>query len=222
MSEDSSSGAPAPPKRTSQLLDEFARGLNQPYVTVGEIMAAFGERGLGLLLAIFSLPNVIPTAVPGATILFGLPSFVFAIQLALGKKNFILPGILARRRIETKVFQTSAKSMVAALRWFERLLKPRFTWLTTPHAERFIGGFCIVLAIGAAAPIPFGHSLPALSLVIIGLGIVEADGLAILLGLLLGLLGFIVAGLVISGLARSVHYLRHNHSFQLLVHLLKH
>jgi hypothetical protein len=111
--------------------------------------------------------------------------------------------------------------MVVALRWVERLLKPRLLALTTPYAERFIGGFCIVLAIGAAAPIPFGHNLPALSLALIGLGLVESDGLAILAGTALGLLGFIVAGLVLSGLARSVSLLRHNHGFQYLVHLLR-
>jgi hypothetical protein len=111
--------------------------------------------------------------------------------------------------------------MVKALRWFERLLKPRLAFMSTPSAERFVGGFCIVLAIGAAAPIPFGHNLPALSLALIGLGLVEFDGLAILAGMLLGLIGFVVAGLVLSGLARSVQYLRHNHSFQYLVHLLK-
>jgi hypothetical protein len=213
---------PAPAaKRTSQLLDDFARGLKSPYVTVEEIVGAFGDRGLGLLLAIFSLPNVIPTAVPGATIIFGIPSFLFAIQLAFGKKSLLLPGFIARRRIETTAFQKTAQSVVAALRRFERLLKPRLGFLTTPYAERFIGGFCIVLAIGAAAPIPFGHSLPALSLAIIGLGLVEADGLAILLGLALGLIGFVVAGLVISGFAHSVRYLRHNHTFQYLVDLLK-
>lgn len=219
MSETNSSG-PAP-KRTSELLDEFARGLTKPEVTVGEIVSALGERGLGLLLAIFSLPNVIPTTIPGATILFGLPSFVFSIQLALGVKRLILPGFIARRRIEREAFQRTMRRMVVALRWFERLLKPRLLALTTPYAERFIGGFCIILAIGAAAPIPFGHNLPALSLALIGLGLVESDGLAILAGTVLGLLGFIVAGLVLSGLARSVSLLRHNHTFQYLVHLLK-
>ncbi len=213
--------AQPPQKRTSQLLDEFARGLNKPYVTVGEIVDAFGDRGLGLLLAIFSLPNVIPTAVPGATIVFGVPSFVFSLELALGKKRLILPAFVARRRVDTKAFRKSARRVVAALRLVERLLKPRLALLTTAHAERFIGGFCIVLAIGAAAPIPFGHSLPALSLAVIGIGLVEADGLAILVGLILGLVGFMVAGLVISGLAHSVHYLRHNETFQYLVQLLK-
>jgi hypothetical protein len=202
-------------------LDEFARGITASHVTVADIVAALGERGLGLLIAVFALPNVIPTSVPGATILFGLPSFVFSIQLALGVKRLILPGFIARRRIETKVFQATARRMVKVLHWFEALLQPRFAWISGPYGERFIGGFCIVLAIGAAAPIPFGHILPALALAVIGLGLVESDGVAILLGLLIGLLGFIVAGLVLSGLARSVHYLRHNHAFQLLVHLLK-
>lgn len=209
----------AAPERTSELVETFARDLSGHYVTVGDITRALGDRGLGLLLAVFSLPNVIPTAIPGATILFGIPSFVFAIELASGKKRLILPGFVARRRVETKAFRATAARMVVALRWFERLLRPRMALLTSPYAERLVGGFCIVLAIGAAAPIPFGHSLPALSLAIIGLGLVEADGLAILLGLLIGFAGFVVAGLVISGLAHSVHYLRHNDVFQYLVQL---
>ncbi|MGQ0742394.1 MAG: exopolysaccharide biosynthesis protein [Alphaproteobacteria bacterium] len=199
--------APAPPaKRTSQLLEEFAQAQGSSHVTVGEIVGAFGDRGLGFLLALFSLPNVIPNAIPGATIIFGIPSFIFALELALARKRIVLPGTLLRRRVDAASFRRTSARMAAVLRWFERLLKPRLMALTTSYAERFIGGFCIVLAIAAAAPIPFGHSLPALSLVVIGLGLIEADGLAILFGLALGLTGFVVAGLVISGLAYGVSF----------------
>src|SRR5262249_5847618 len=147
--------------------------------------------------------------------------FFFAIQLALGNKGLPLPGLIARRRVETKAFQATARGMVKALSWFERLLKPRLIGMTTPYAERFIGGFCTISSLGWAAAVPFVHNLPALSLAIIGLGLVESDGLAIVVGLTLGVIGFIVAGLVLSGLAHSVHYLRHNHSFQWLVHFLR-
>ncbi len=53
-----------PPIRTSELLRRFARDLPADRVTLGEIIAGLGDRGLGVLIAVFALPNILPSAVP--------------------------------------------------------------------------------------------------------------------------------------------------------------
>jgi len=56
-------------------------------------------------------------------------------------------------------------------------------------------------------PIPFAHNLPALALVLIGLGLIERDGLAILIGAAIGVVGTVIYGLVLVGVASGLQFL---------------
>ena len=105
----------------------------------------------------------------------------------------------------------SGSRVAGVLSWFERLLEPRFPSVTSVRTERLIGTICIVLALVSTLPIPFGHNLPALGLVLIGLGLIERDGLAIIFGSVIGLIGTLLLGLVIFGLATGLRFIIHAH-----------
>lgn len=197
------------PTRTSELLRAFAHSLDSDRVTLAEIVSGLGDRGLGVLIAIFALPNILPSTVPFGNVATGIPPLVFAVQLMLGVEHLILPGFLARRRVGTHWLKAIAPKVASVLSWFERLLKLRMSWVTTVYAERFIGAIAIILALVSTLPIPFAHNLPALGLVLIGLGLIERDGLAILIGSAIGLLGSIVLGLVLFGLAHGLSFIIH-------------
>ena len=201
----------ARPTRTSELLRQFANSLTAERVTIAEIVAGLGDRGLGVLIAIFALPNILPSTVPFGNVGTGIPPLIFAIQLMLGEDHLILPGFIARRTVGTKTLKMFAPRVAAVLSWFERLLSPRLAWVTTPSAERIIGGIAILLAVVSTLPIPFGHNLPALGLVLIGLGLIERDGLAILLGTACGLIGSTILGLVVFGVAHGLRFIIHAH-----------
>jgi hypothetical protein len=203
------------PTRTSALLREFAHSLNSDRVTLAEIVGGLGDRGLGVLIAIFALPNILPSAVPFGNVPTGIPPLIFAIQLALGLDHLILPGFLARRTVGTKWLRAIAPRVASVLSWFERLLTPRMQWVTDPRAERIVGIIAIVLAMVSTLPIPFGHNLPALGLVLIGLGLIERDGLAILIGAAIGMAGSILLGLVIFGVAHGLSFIIHAHNVHL-------
>ncbi len=200
------------PTRTSELLRAFAHSLTSDRVTLAEIVAGLGDRGLGVLIAIFALPNILPSAVPFGNVPTGLPPLIFAIQLALGVDHLIVPGFLARRTVGTRWLRALAPRVASVLSWFERLLTPRMEWVTDPRAERIIGIIAIVLAMVSTLPIPFGHNLPALGLVLIGLGLIERDGLAILTGAAIGMAGAILLGLVIFGVAHGLSFIIHAHN----------
>jgi len=202
----------AHPTRTSEMLREFAHSLTNDRVTLAEIVSGLGDRGLGVLIAIFALPNILPSAVPFGNVPTGIPPLIFAIQLALGVDHLILPGFLARRTVGTQWLRAIAPRVASVLSWFERLLTPRMEWVTDPRAERIVGIIAIVLAMVSTLPIPFGHNLPALGLVLIGLGLIERDGLAILIGAAIGMAGAILLGLVIFGLAHGLSFIIHAHN----------
>ncbi|HMI97747.1 MAG TPA: exopolysaccharide biosynthesis protein [Micropepsaceae bacterium] len=202
----------AHPTRTSDLLRAFAQSLTSDRVSLAEIVSGLGDRGLGVLIAVFALPNILPSAVPFGNVATGFPPLIFAIQLALGVDHLILPRFLARRTVGTHWLRAIAPRVASVLSWFERLLTPRVEWVTGPRAERIIGIIAIVLAMVSTLPIPFGHNLPALGLVLIGLGLIERDGLAILIGAAIGMAGSILLGLVIFGLAHGLSFIIHAHN----------
>ena len=198
-----------PPVRTSELLRRFARDLPDDRVTLGDVVAGLGDRGLGALIAVFALPNILPSAVPFGNVPTGIPPLIFAVQLMLGSDHLILPDFIARRTIGTRWLKALTPRIASVLSWFEALLRPRMGWVTVPRAERFVGAAAILLAIVSTLPIPFGHNLPALGLVLIGLGLIERDGLAILIGSTIGLIGTVLLGLVVFGVAHGLRFIIH-------------
>jgi hypothetical protein len=69
--------------------------------------------------------------------------------------------------------------------------------------ERVIGLGLLVLTVVLALPIPFGNWLPAFAICIIGLAMVEKDGLAVLAGFAVGAVSLVVAGTVVVGLLHA-------------------
>ena len=197
----------ATPTRTSALLRDFAGAVARERVSIEEIVSALGDRGLGVLIAIFAIPNILPSAVPFGNVVVGIFPLIFAVHLACGFDKLILPAFIAKKSISASTFKTLVPRVAAVLSWFERLLKPRLPGVTGRHVERVVGVLCAVLALITMVPIPFAHNLPAVALVLIGLGLIERDGLAILIGAAIGLIGTVLYGLVLFGLASGLQFL---------------
>jgi hypothetical protein len=195
------------PVRTSQLLRDFVETVEGERASLGDMVAALGDRGLGVLIAILAVPNIFPSTVPFGNVLTGMPVIFLAVHLMLGWPRLVLPDFLARLSIASASLKFLAPRLAALLSRIERLLKPRLLWVSGPMAERIIGVLCLFLSIISALPIPFGHMLPALGLAIIGLGLIEHDGYAILLGAGLGVGGVLLMGLVLFGLAAGLTHL---------------
>ncbi|MHC3127055.1 exopolysaccharide biosynthesis protein exod [Brevundimonas sp. GN22] len=84
-----------------------------------------------------------------------------------------------RRRIAVR---PKTQSPLSLLRAAERLTRPRWPFMTGELADTLIGVACILLAVMMALPVPFGDMLPGLAIAVLSLGIVQRDGVFILLG----------------------------------------
>jgi len=104
----------------------------------------------------------------------------FELRLGLGRKPVryvFAPHV--RRAVRRR---PRGLSVIRMLRGMERLTRPRLSILTGEIADTFTGLVCVVLALMMALPIPFGDMLPGLALVLFALGMMQRDGVAILLG----------------------------------------
>ncbi|HEX3755403.1 MAG TPA: exopolysaccharide biosynthesis protein [Rhizomicrobium sp.] len=195
------------PASTSQMLRDFADTLDGERVSLEEIIGALGDRGLGVLIAVFAAPNILPSTILFGNVVAGLPVIFLAVHLMLGAQHLALPRILAKRTIGAKLLKAFVPRLAAIMARIEKLLRPRLLEVIGPGGEKIIGVLCLLLSIVSSLPIPFGHNLPALGLTLIGLGLIEHDGLAIVLGAAAGIIGVAAVALVLFGLASGLRYL---------------
>lgn len=192
------------PSSFSHILKDLAEDESRERISVADLLLAMKDRAFGALILIFAMPNTIPTP-PGTSAILGIPLVFLSLQMALGQKPW-LPQVIARR----SMLRTDFASMISKIEpWIakaECMLKPRLAPLSSPSMERVIGAFCLILSIILALPIPLGNMLPAVALCIMAFGIIEKDGVWVLLGAVLGIASlFLVAG-VIYAIIKAILY----------------
>jgi hypothetical protein len=182
------------PRRLSQVLRELTLSAEGP-ITVERIRDAIGDRGFAAMLILFAAMNLLPLP-PGSTLVFGIPLMLVSGQMMLGHSRPWLPGMVLRRPIQPARFRDGCDRLLPRLEWLERLVHPRRWPFAGNGADRLIGLATFILAVVVFLPIPLGNWLPACSIALIGLALSERDGLFLAAGMLLGVLSFVVIGLV--------------------------
>ena len=177
----------------SVLLFRLANDTSRERISVGDLLAALGDRAIGALMFFFAAPNILPVP-PGVSTLLGAPLLFLSAQLMLGMRPW-LPEVVTRRSISRDDLATLVRRIVPWLAKAEKLLRPRALVLVRPPVEYFVGLVCLVLAAILMLPIPLGNTLPALAISLLALGVLERDGVWIAIGLLAS----VVAGTVVWG-----------------------
>ena len=190
-------------RRTSVLLREFLATQTEPRVTLGALRDALEDRSFGVLLFIFALPNLVPVSVPLLSAVLGAPLVLLAAQLSYGRHQPWFPDWLARQSFPRQSLVTVVNRTLPALERLEALLRPRLTGLLSWTGERLIGVALLILTVVLTLPIPLGNWLPAFAVAIIGLAIVEKDGIAAIVGLVIGVISLVIAGTVVVGLVKG-------------------
>lgn len=181
-------------RRVSEVLADLA-GDGSGWLRLGDVVAALGDRGYGLMIFILAVPNVLPIYIPGLSAIFGIPLALIALQMMLGLPRPWLPKPLMRRPLRRREFASMTQRLMPWLLRLERLLKPRLPILTSLWAERAIGLFALVLAVMLALPIPFTGIPLGAALALMGIGLLERDGLVLLAGAAAGALAVAYSGL---------------------------
>lgn len=189
----------------SNVMLQLAATANET-VTVRDLVNHFGERAFGALLLIFSIPNALPMP-PGVSLLIGVPLVLITYQIMLGSPTLWLPRTMMDRGVSRATFIAMSLRILPTLRRIELVVRPRFQSLFHPVGDRLLGTAAFVLALASFVPIPFGHLLPALALVAFGFGLIEFDGLAILVGWLMGAFSIGVLALLSHSLIEGANKL---------------
>lgn len=199
-----------PPQPVSDVLDHLLATEQQ--ITVGDVFGRVAGRGFGLLMILLGLPMLIPVLPPGASTVVGPIYVLLALQLAIGFDRPWLPRWLRRRRLSPGTVEGLRRKGVPLVRRLERYSRPRFRVLNNPLMVRAAAVVVLLMGLILLSPAPFLNTLPAIAVMVIGVGLLRDDGLFLLAGTVLGviLVGFFVAavGLIVAGIDLLVQVLK--------------
>ena len=180
----------AAPRRLSTVL----LGLDEQSsdaISLGELVSALHDRSFAPLMVIFAAPNVL-LFIPGSSLITGLPLIVIAWQLVCGRPSVWLPGFLSARSIDHARFSRIVSAVHPWVLRVERLARPRYWPASYLVAEGAAGCAALVMATFMFLPIPFANTLPAISVIMLAMGLGERDGLWLAGGLLLALISTVL------------------------------
>jgi len=165
----------------SQVIEDIGRK-DDPRLYLGELVDAFGERGFGALMLFFGLLNIAIGIIPGTTTILGAPLLLMGLQLATRQDQLWLPRWAMKRWIERRTYRDGVQKVLPRLRRVERLSRPRLPVMTSEVSETLIGVATALLALILILPIWGGNLVPALIISTFGFGLMQRDGLVVLVG----------------------------------------
>ncbi len=192
-------------KSLSTILAEIGDDTARDHIAVSDLIYLLGSRGRAALILIFAFPNVLP-APPGLSGALGLPLLYLSFQMMMGRLPW-LPKFIGERSMPRERFAQLVARLGPWLARAERLLRPRWSFLVGPGAEKGLGALCLVLAAVLALPIPFGNMLPALAICLIALGVLERDGVWVVAGSVVGLASLVLVAGIVYALVKSAVFL---------------
>ena len=183
---------------TSEIIDTLAAS-SAPRIPFSAIVAAAGSRVHGLALLVLVLPEAVPLPLPSASTILGVPLIIISAHLALFGEGPLLPARLEAIVVPRSVLQAAARYLAPAFRWIENVSRPRLLWLV--RRERLLGLACLYLSLILILPIPLLNTPPAICLALVALGMIQRDGVLVILGLLGGIAvtGILVGVIDVAG-----------------------
>jgi hypothetical protein len=195
--------AESPPDSLGEKLQAIIDKLPPEGVTLAEIRDLVGRDGLLILTAFLTLVFMVPVSIPGVSTVFGAAILLIGISRLLNR-NLWLPKSFEKRVVSSDKLRAG---LGRGLIWFRRLERVsrshRMNWLASDGLMDVLNNLALILgAVLLMAPfglIPLSNTLPALALLLLAIGLLQRDGVCILLGYLVNVATIIYFTLLIAG-----------------------
>ena len=167
----------------SELLVEYA---DRP-LSLDVLVKQAGSSGFGTIAGMLTLPMLIPLPIPlaGFSALVGSGIILVGCQLALGYDKPYLPERIARQELSPAASQKLLKNINRLLQPLERISRTRLSRFSNSWWGSRIIGICLAwdaLLMSLPLPIPLTNLAPAYTILFLAIGLLELDGLFILIG----------------------------------------
>jgi hypothetical protein len=169
------------------------------------MVAILRDRAFALLVVLLALPNCLPMPPPIPLVCGFLLAFV-ALQIVLGRSTPWLPRVLLRRSVPRAEIERAVNRAVPVLRRLERYSRPRMSVFESGLAFRVMGVLLLLLSIGIVFALPplVGQIPLGVAVCLVGLGLVERDGLVVLGGVAVGSIGLTLSASFIYAVVAGI------------------
>jgi hypothetical protein len=165
---------------------------------ISELLTDFQENSFLITMIFFALFIAIPLPYPpGFTTIMGIPLLILSLQMLFRYKRVFLPSRINNYTISNDLLIKISDKILPILKFTEKYIKPRFKFTKSVYCEQFVGLISLICSIAIIIPLPLTNSIPALGIIIMSLGLLNRDGLTILIGFATSIVGVIVASLAV-------------------------
>ena len=155
-------------------------------ITLSELIGRVGNDGLLILVALLTLVFLIPVSIPGVSTVFGAAILLISVSRLL-RRDLWIPARLQHRVIGTRKLRPLLRKALGWLKKIEYVSRPnRIGWLVRDGAIDMLNSAALILgAVLLMMPfglIPFSNTFPALAILLLAIGLLQKDGVCVLLG----------------------------------------
>lgn len=171
-------------ERLSERFAAIARGLPDEKLSVHELLERVGQSGMLLFAVFLTLPFLVPVSVPGVSTVFGLLIILIGIGFAFDRLPW-LPSFVMARTVPAGSLGKALEQGSKIVARIEGFLHPRLGFLVHGVASRLNGfmlAFAGVLLMAPFGFVPFSNTIPGLAILFLALGMLERDGIFVILG----------------------------------------
>jgi hypothetical protein len=189
----------------SDRLDQLAADAQDEAVTLDWVLRQLHERAFGLFLLVLALPCCIPFLY-GIPQIVALPLMFVSAQIFLGRSVPWLPSRLAARSVSSADLRSLAQRAGPWLRRIESVSRPRLSVLTRAPLDHIVGAALMLFSASILVPLPGTNTVPGIAVVAVAMGLLQRDGILVILGALLGtswIATLLIAGATLASLIKT-------------------
>jgi hypothetical protein len=168
-------------KLSQELKPLIERLASQP-ITLAELLAKTSEQSFGLVIALLTLPFLLPMP-PGVSTISGGGCILLGLQMMAGWKAPWLPKRIRRLKFPQALMARLLKMVQSITKLLEKFVRPRMLRLVNNPSIWRLNGLCICwLAFLLILPIPLTNPIPTVGILLFAFAMLEGDGLLICIG----------------------------------------
>jgi hypothetical protein len=182
----------------SYVLDSLLMQAKGNPMSLRDICEILSGKGYAIMFIVFSAPLCPPITLPGISTPLGLLLGFLGLRLAFSKKLWWPERLLMKTMSYSRLEYIVQKTQYVAKK-LQKILYPRLSFLATHPMLHCVHGliiFVLAMLLAMPLPIPATNTISALPIFCMGLGLLEDDGIAIIIAYLLALVCFAVFGVI--------------------------
>lgn len=193
-----------PQKSVAATLIDLADDLPPGSITLRDLLAIIGEQGMLFFCIILTIPFLTPIPLPGVSTVFGLLIMLISVGIIMNRVPW-LPRQLMERQISSTQLNPVLRRGSQLFARIERFIHPRMPALTHQATINrlnglalLLGGFVLILPLPV---VPFSNTLPGWGILLLATGMIQRDGLFVMIGYAVAVISALyMGGIIVAAL----------------------